>query len=224
MRIFIKIILGIILSFYLFPIGFTFLPPTLNTKMILAILGSIVFIFDNSRIYDLKININLVASIFIAICFSLICYYASDYNYTDDYSYATYIGSFFVWLSGAYFVGWSFRHIYGEFSFRQLAYYLIGVCVAQCLIALLIDNFLFLKVAVDAVVIQGQEFLDEVDRLYGIGASLDSAGVRFSVVLIITAGLLMKDEHVRSNSRIYFLILVSFFIIGIAKSLFLLLA
>lgn len=219
MRIFIKIILGVILSFYLFPIGFTFLPPAINTKMILAVLGTVVFIFDNIRIYDLRINLNLVASILIAICFSIICYFAADYNYSDDYSYATYLGSFFVWLSGAYFVGWSFRHFYGEFSFRQLAYYLIAVCVTQCILALLIDNLPFLKVAVDAVVLQGQEFLDDIDRLYGIGASLDTAGVRFSVVLIIAASLLMRDEHVRSNSRIYFLILMSFFIIGIVGNM-----
>ena len=215
MGLFNKIFLGTIVSFYFFPIGFTFLPPSINTKMLLAIFGCLVFLLDNFKLSELKFSYNLLVSTIIAVFFSVICLYAADFNHTNDYSYATYIISFFVWLGGAYAVAWFFRFFYGEFSFRQLSFYLIAVCVTQCFLSLVIDNFPAFKMIVDSIFLQGQEFLDKVDRLYGIGAALDNGGVRFSIVLIIAANLLIHDKAVKANTKQYFLILLSFFIIGI---------
>lgn len=219
MNILTKIFLGSIVSFYFFPIGFSFLPANVNTKMILAVLGIALFLFDNLRFSELRVSYNLLASFMLAIVFSSICYYSTEYNNTIDYSYATYIVSFFVWLGGAYSVSWFFKMFYGEFSFRQFSFYVIGVCVTQCILALLIDNIPVFKGLVDAVVLQGQDFLDEVDRLYGIGAALDTAGVRFSIVLLLAANLIIKDNYVRDNSRVYFLILMSFFFIGVVGNM-----
>lgn len=215
MSIIAKIFLGTIVSFYFFSIGFTFLPEQINTKMLLAAFGGLVFIFDNLRWSELKLNYSLLISTIIAILFSTICYYSADFNNIDDYSYATYIVSFSVWLLGAYAVAWFFRFYYGEFSFRQFAFYLIGVCVAQCVLALIIDNVPTFKALVDSIFLQGQDFLNKVDRIYGIGASLDNGGIRFSVALIIAANLLIHDKYVNENLSFYFLILVSFFVIGV---------
>lgn len=215
MNILIKIFLGILVSLYLFPVGFSFLPPSVNSKMILAVLGSILFLVNNVKLTELKINYQVVFSIFIASIFSLISFYSTDYNITTDYSYSTYIVSFFVWLSGAYSISSLFRVFYKEFTFRDLSLYLVAVCTIQCFLALMIDKIPTVQILVDSVFVQGQDFMREVDRLYGIGASLDPAGVRFSVVLIITANLLINDQDVRTNKLTYFFVLLCFFIIGV---------
>ena len=46
------------------------------------------------------------------------------------------------------------------------------------------------KIFVDAHIEQGQGLLDDLGRLYGIGASLDVAGSRFSAVLVGMAVLI----------------------------------
>jgi len=182
---------------------------------LLAVFGMVLFLIDNIRLLELKLNYSLLVSTVIASLFSVICLYSADFNIVDDYSYATYIVSFFVWLFGAYSVAWFFRFFYGEFTFRQLVFYVLSVCVVQCFLALIIHNVPEFKNLVNSVVLQGQDFLEKINRLYGIGAALDNAGVRFSIVLILTANLLINDEYVREKPLIYFLILISFFIVGI---------
>lgn len=43
--------------------------------------------------------------------------------------------------------------------------------------------------------------MEDVKRLYGIGAALDVAGVRFAAVLIMIAVLIAKDYEVRHNQK-----------------------
>ena len=49
---------------------------------------------------------------------------------------------------------------------------------------------------------QGQAFLTEAERLYGVGASLDTAGVRFSACLICIIYVLNKNKSNMSNVSI----------------------
>lgn len=219
MRFIIIIILGVLVSFYLFPVGLNALAESWNTKMLLAILGVGAFFLDYTPIVRLKVNGIVLGSILISILFSVVCFYAADYNYTSDYSYATYFSSFFVWVFGAYFVGWAMRYFYGRITLRTLSYYLLGVCAVQCALALLIDYIPPFKSFVDSYISQGQFFLNSVNRLYGIGASLDSAGVRFSVVLLITSAVMNLDQVVRSSSIKYGLLLAGFLFIAVVGNM-----
>lgn len=218
MGILIRILIGIVVSFYIFPISFTFLPG-INTKAILAVLGAICFFLDYGKLSSIKLNINLLFSTIIAAVFSLICLISADINHTDDYSYATYIASFFVWISGAYFVGFCIRIYHGKFSFKSLTLYLLSVSMVQCILALMIDNIPGFQTLVDSVVEQGQNFYQRVERLYGIGAALDSAGVRFAVVLILTSALLSHDKEIRKSNALLIYVLVSFFLITIVGNM-----
>lgn len=78
---------------------------------------------------------------------------------------------------------------------------------------MMIDNIPAFKLFVDAYVDQGQKFFEDVDRLYGIGAALDPAGVRFSLVLVMIAGLLSHDEITRQGSFSIISLLIAFFVI-----------
>lgn len=214
-RIILYFLIGISVSFYLFPIGFTFLPPAINTKIILAVIGGISFGLANIKAGHITVSTGVFGAFGIAVFFSLVCYIAIDINHTSDYSYVNYVGSFFAWLGGASAICLMINRVHGQSTFRLLVLYLAAVCFMQCILALLIDNNESFKMLVDSYIDQGQEFYDEKDRLYGIGAALDSAGVRFAVVLVMIAALICHDAYVREhNSDIVFLLL-SFFTVAV---------
>ncbi len=212
-RIISYLIAGIVTSFYFFSIGFTFLPSSINTKMILAVIGIILAGYECVRRQRIIMPKGLLIATFLAAIFSLICFYSTDINHTTDYAYANYIVSFCVWLGGAYAVCAIIRSIHGHVNFRLLTIYLTAVCFSQCIAAMMIDNIPVFKLLVDAYVDQGQKFFEEVDRLYGIGAALDPAGVRFSLVLVMITGLLSHDETTRQSSFSIISLLIAFFVI-----------
>lgn len=218
-RFILYILVGIATSFFLFPIGFSFLPSSVNTKLILAVGGIILFGYKSIQGRGISISKDLGGATVLAALFSLINFISTDINGTTDYSYATYITSFFVWLASAHAVGSAIRLVHGIASFRLLTLYLVGVCVMQCAAALLIDNIPAVQIFVDSFVEQGQAFFQEVDRLYGIGAALDPAGVRFSFVLILIMGLLSKNEKTRGCRTEIILLLFAFFVIGIVGNM-----
>ncbi|WP_207795734.1 hypothetical protein [Sphingobacterium haloxyli] len=202
-------------SFYLFPVGFTFLPSSINTKMLLALLGGAIFGYNTIQRRNFSVSRGILGAIGFAVFFSLICFVATDINHTSDYAYVGYVGSFFTWLASAYAICVLIKVMHGETSFRLLVLYLAGVCFTQCVLALLIDNIESFKILVDSYVNQGQEFYNEVDRLYGIGAALDSAGIRFAVVLLLIVALICHEQSVRKSTGSIVLLLLAFFTIAI---------
>ena len=113
-------------------------------------------------------------------------------NNTPDGSYLTYIVSMWVWLGGAYFVVNWIKANHGAVSVEIVCSYLIAVGVCQCIIAVLIDQYIFVKVFVDSF-LYGTGFMGKVDgRLYGVGCALDVAGGRFAILLVMIAFLLPR--------------------------------
>lgn len=207
------------MSFYLFPISFTFLPASINTKMMLGVLGGSLFGYHSVRRGGVSVSAGLLGAIGLAVLFSLACYIATDVNNTTDYSYVTYVGSFFAWLAGAYAVCALIKEVHGKSTFRLLVLYLAAVCFTQCVLALLMDNIESFKMLVDSYVNQGQTFYDEVDRLYGIGAALDSAGVRFSIVSVLISALICHEQKVRQHTASIVLLLMAFFSIAVVGNM-----
>lgn len=218
-RIVLYLFTGIIASCYYFSFGFTFLPSSINTKMILAVVGVCLFGYNVLQQGAFKINRPLLIATVLAAVFSLICFFAADFNNTVDYSYATYIISYFTWLGGAYTVCALIRAVHGEANFRLVTVYLAVVCFSQCIFALLIDNISSFQLFVDSYIAQGQAFYTEVERLYGIGAALDGAGIRFSLVLIMIVALFCKDEAIRENNVSIIVLLVCFFFIAVVGNI-----
>lgn len=210
-----QLMTGIALSFYLFPIAFTFLPSTINTKMMLAVLGVILLVFNWLNENKIILSKELLGATGIVTFFSIICYFSADYSNTADYSYANYFTTFFVWLGAAYAVCTIMGKVHGYCNLRLLTFYAVGVCFIQCVAAIMIDRIPEFQHLVDSVVNQGQDFVLSVGRLYGIGASLDTAGIRFAIVLLMTAAVLSKDKQVLSSKKTIFILLIAFFTIAI---------
>lgn len=191
LRIVGMVLLTILTSFYFFPFEFTFLP-SINTKMIMAGIGLVLLIIQLARQQKSIINRDFFQLSLIAGIVSLIGFFAVTWNDTYDYTYATYIVSMWVWLSGAYVVIQAIKRVHGHVSVELVCNYLIVVCVAQCLIAFAMTQYPPLKNFVDSF-LGSTGFMGKMkDRMYGIGASLDVAGSRFSVILVMIISISLK--------------------------------
>ena len=212
------IFVGIIVSAFFFPFSFTF-APSANTKMILAAVAIPIYVTRNIYGYGVSATRGIIGTILIASLFSLTCLFAAEVNNTTDYSYATYMVTAIVWIAGGYatcfFIRW--RHDYA--SLRIVILYLAAVGTFQCVSAILIDQIPALASVVNSIVEQGNSFLSEIGRLYGIGASLDSGGVRFCIILILITSLLTTDKSVKENKKLVIILLAEFFIITILGSM-----
>lgn len=203
--------IGLIVSLFYFSFGVTFLPSSVNTKMILALVGLLTAVYHAIQNRSVKISLPLLGAIGFVVLFSIICFVSADYNHTNDLSYATYFVSFSVWIFSAYAVCNLIKWGHGVVNLTLLTFYLAGVCFTQCVLALLIDAIPAFQQWVNQYIDQGQDFLLEVNRLYGIGASLDNAGVRFSIVLIMMAGVVSKEKAIRSSKWKIITLLTAFF-------------
>lgn len=212
----VKILLGVFVSFYFFPFEFSFLPGY-NTKMIMAVLGLGLWGINMAKRRTFSSNSSLVTLSVMALVVSLVGLASVILNNTRDFTYASYIMSMWVWLGGAYFVVEIITSVHKKVSVELICHYLIGVCAAQCIMAILIDNNAAVKDFVDRLV-EASGFIDQSnlvnrDRLYGIGCALDVAGTRFAAILIMIAALIGK--HKGTNLYRLYAYLISFVIITV---------
>jgi hypothetical protein len=212
------IILTILVSFFVFPADFTFLPPILNSKNILAALGAVFFFFDSLMSGAFRLSKRTLIAGFLAVVFSLWCLYSVTTNGTNDMTYASYWSSFVLWMSAAYAIYFILRQSFGFVDLAQVTKFLAIVGVAQCCIALLIDNVGPVKQFVDSL-FRGGDFFTRINRLYGIGCALDPAGCRFSVIEAMIAHLIATDDSLRNKKSQLSLYLVGFIIITVVGSM-----
>lgn len=210
------IMLPIIVSFFYFPIVLSVFPVA-NTKMLLALLGCVVAGCQMAKkrfaVFDRQL---LVISIW-ALSVSFITFASMTYNETTDSTYLTYIVSMYVWLMGAYAVVSFIRWVHGKYTLTLISNYLIVVCVLQCLLALVINQYKSVNIFVHEIMVQGY-WIDSVHRLYGMGASLDTAGIRFSVAIVLLAYLL-KNAYKNGLERYVPLYLAGFLILAIVGNM-----
>ena len=122
-------------SCYFFPFNLRVLP-IVNTKMIIAGIGLIILMMRLAVGHNSMISKDFITLSISAAVVSLFGYISINYNCTPDYAYTTYIISMLVWLSSAYVVIQTMRLGHKRLTFNLLCNYLIGLCVAQCVLAL----------------------------------------------------------------------------------------
>lgn len=211
---FIKMLIaGIAVSFYFFPFEFTFLPGV-NTKMAMAGVGLVLLGINLSKGRKGLVNKDVFFLSVIAISLSLLSLLSMTLNNTRDGSFLTYFVSMWVWLGGAYTAIQILKRVHDGVSVELVCNYLIAVCVAQCIIAYSMTIFPALKNFVDSFLGGEDAFMGKAEgRLYGIGAALDVAGLRFSAVLVMLAFL---SYHYSGSKRILPLLYVAaFFIVAV---------
>ena len=210
-RILSIIILSIICSCYYFPLTLKAFPSA-NSKMFVAALGLLFFIWEHIKNRAPIIRNEMLPILLLGLLFSLSSYFSVVYNSTDDFIFATYFISMSVWLGGAYFVVYMLKQVYGTVTLNVVFFYMSGMCAGHCILAVVIDNFPALADMIDSVFVQKEKEYFEVNpRLYSIGVGFDTAGIRFSCVLLGTAYLIKKA--VTNTERSFYIVL--FLIIGI---------
>ena len=90
------------------------------------------------------------------------------------------------------------------------------LCAAQCIIALLIDNIPALYEWLKNTIVDNYEFIERNKRLIGIGAMYDTAGIRFTPVLI---GLMYLMINKRSNKQLFFYMILWTIIVVIGSAM-----
>lgn len=204
-------------SYYSFNFAFWVSGP--NTKMILAMFGVLWFFYDSFR----KQRGVIVSEVFLfggifSIIYSLINLVAVEVNDTNDYSYANYLTTYVTWIFSAYPVVRLMRIVHGRVTISLLTYYLAGLSVFQCITGVLNDNFPIAQELTDKIVFTAQDFYEAIDRMRCFSTSLDPAGVRFSLVLILIAATICMDEKVQqSKSRLILLFIAYLLISGIGN-------
>lgn len=205
------ILVGIITSFYFFPFVSSLLPMA-NTKMVMALFGLILVGFKLAKEQKADIDKDFFFLSLSAIGVSFAGLIAVILNETKDYTYVSYIMSMWVWLGGAYFVVNCIKWVHGEASVKLVAHYLIGVCVAQCLLAYTMVQYAPLKNLVDSFVLS-EGFMGKIEgRMYGLGAALDVAGMRFAAVLLIIGYLCIGIKE-KIAPKLQWLYIIAFFLI-----------
>lgn len=207
----------VVTSFYFFPFEFTFLPGV-NTKMAMAGLGLVIFGIQLGKSRNQLIDKDIFVLSIFALIVSLAGLISVVVNGTHDYTYASYVISMWVWLSGAYVTILLMKKVHGNASIILVCNYLIAVCAIQCAIAMMIDNIPIVKTFVDSFLGGTEGYMGKHEtRLYGIGAALDVAGSRFSLALVLIAFLLMQVDKDIFKYKVVYIIL--FFFISIVGNM-----
>ena len=211
--------LAIVVSFYFFPVSFTFIPSSINSKMMIAVFGVIAFLYKSIMEKSLVFSKRTIIAAIFAVGFSLWCYFSTIVNGTNDMTYATYWISFATWLGGAYGVYVIAKAVEGRCDLSVISKYLLIVGVAQCIIALMIDNIPAVERIVDLVFAQGSDFFKKNNRLYGIGCALDSGGIRLACILVLTGYQLAHDKRIGENVPLLAKYLSGFIIVTVIGSM-----
>lgn len=208
------ILIIILTSLFYFPFNISLLPAA-NTKMLLAVGGLIIFLIRVAQKRDAEADNKFVKVSLWALLVSVIGIFSVLYNGTEDYTYASYIVSAWVWLGGAYFVIRCSDAVYGKTTLRIITNILIIVCVFQCIIAQIINVNASIAELVDSFMVSTGFMGKAEGRLYGIGCALDVAGLKFCAVLILLSYFAInpsKKINVYIETSLYAL---AFFIITI---------
>lgn len=178
------VIITILTSLFFFPFNSSLLP-SVNTKLALALVGLLFFAYQGFKQANAQVNKSLLSVTIWACGFSFVCLISVILSDTNDYTYALYVVSAWVWLSAAYVVIELIEMTYGKVTLRLVTNFLIAVCVAQCIISQLTNNYEAVANWVQSFVVS-KGFMGIPDnRLYGIGCALDVAGLKFCTVLIL---------------------------------------
>ena len=212
-HIFMVLLTGLMMSFYFHPTELRVLPGY-NTKIMLAIFGVAILVFNIIRTKDYSLSKGLLYSFMIAGAFSFVNYISLIINESDDYSYANYPISALTWIMGAYgainFIRWTHSKVTIELVVRYLA----GGAAFHSILSQLIDRNDSIRNFVISI-FYISDSMEEMQRLYSFGVGLDPAGVRFAVILIMIAGVLTLSKVVKKSIGLMIFYFLCFAIISV---------
>ena len=210
---FLGIALAMILtSFAIFPIELVWFPG-LTLKTAMAPLGLVMLLINFARQRRSVLDSGFLWVGIWAAAVSFISFVSITYNDTNDNSFTGYFISMLVWVCAAYVAVSAIKAVHGTVSVNLVANYLIAMCVAQCVLAFVISQVPSIENLVNSIFLTGSKEMTK-GRLYGIGAGLDIAGLRFMAVLSIIIYMVthLSEKEEKKYSLLY---IAAFFIIAL---------
>lgn len=218
MKIFGTALIVILTSLFYFPFNTSWLP-TVNTKMMLALVGLIIFVYQMPQRRNAEVDRTFASVSAWALLVSGAGVFSVLANDSGDYTYASYVVTAWVWMGGAYAVIKCAGAVYGRVTLRLLTNILVIVCVVQCILSQIININASFANWVDSFMVS-TGFMGKVEgRLYGIGCALDVAGLKFCAVLVLLAYFAMNPSRKINVYVEISLYMVAFFIISIFGSM-----
>ena len=159
-------------SLFFFPVTLVGMPPNLNTKLVMAVIGLPLLGYNLSKSSGYKIESRLISWFGLACCVSLATYLSVALNNTADYTYVTYVVSMMVWTMAAYVTLKLIEFVHGYVDVKLIILYLMGMCTLQCILAIAIDMNVDVQQFVDRFY-PDSAWLHEKKRMYGFGCCLD---------------------------------------------------
>ena len=212
-QIFMVLLTGLMMSFYFHPVFFT-VYPVYNTKVMLAVFGGGMLVFNTIRTKDYALSKGLLYALMIAGLFALVNYISLTINNSDDYSYTSYPASALVWILGAYgaitFIRWTHKKVTIELVVRYLA----GGAAFHSIFSQIMDKNDVVENFINSIFFVSSD-MEEMNRLYSFGVGLDPAGVRFAVILILIAGVLTLSKVVKKSIGLMIFYFLCFAIISV---------
>ena len=218
LRIMLIMICICITSMFFFPFEFRAWPG-MNTKRMLAAAALVVLLLKKAINRKPILTKDFIYVSLLACLVSFFGLLSVTYNNTPDYTYATFITSAWVWWGAAYTACQCIKLVHGKITWVLVINYLTAVCVLQCFLALWMDLSPAVKQAINSVVLQKDVvYGGNIKRLYGIGATLDVAGTRFSAILVMIIYLL-ANSNIEKRWYEYFIYLLAFIFISVAGNM-----
>lgn len=208
----------ILTSLYFFPFNTVWLP-AVNTKMALAALAIPLFFIRGAKARNSALAYGIVGLSVCGAIVSLTGITSVIINNTGDYTYASYFVSLYVWLGGAYVVTRVIEAAYGKVTIRLVGHFLIAVCVAQCLLAQIINEVPAVANIVDNFMVSTGFMGKHETRLYGIGCALDVAGLKFCAVLLMTTFFALNPVSKEHESLERCMYIIAFLFIAVFGSM-----
>lgn len=205
------IFVGFIISFYYYPVSFSF-APNLVTKTMLAVVGMIVAAINVMIYREYSTNKGMMGALVMATIYSVVNAVIVWYHNETDFSYAMYAISAMVWLFSSYGAMTLIKRVHNEITIELATRYLAGVTVFHCILSQVIDRVDAVKALVKKIFYIAP-FYEEVDRLYSFGVALDPAGVRFAIVLVFIASVIAINDKVRNSAGLIAYYIISLIII-----------
>lgn len=200
---------------FFFPLTFTFLPASINSKMLVAILGAVLFVYDLIKRRKQLVCSQYVIWLFVlASLFSVICYASVTYNGTNDMDYTTYVVSMIVWLSAGYASYRMIKEAHGFESVELITQYVIKLCLIQCLLSMVFILVPEVQSFFETFFVIADDPNSWERRLHGLGVSFDTAGIRNAIALVLLSYLICKPNLNNPQLFRYSLYFIIIFFLG----------
>ena len=130
----------VVVDFYFFSTKFSF-SHGYNTKELLAVMGIFLFLTDLYQRRKFAVTREFIGLLIYSGLISLMAVFSATVHNTKETLYTTYFLSMLVWLSASYTAIRCIKAVHGKLSVELVAAYVVGVSVAQGLIAVIADNY-----------------------------------------------------------------------------------